>query len=310
MHDILPLLLVDTVRIVDEAVGVGKRHDLGTELGRLLAGVLGHVAGARNEHGLAFEGFAAGGEHLLGEIAGAETGGLRAQQAAAPAQAFAGKGAGKFIAQALVLAEEVADLTSADTDVAGRHVRVLADMTAQFRHEALAETHHLRVGLAARAEIGTALATAHGQRREAVLERLLEGEELQDAEVHAGVEADAALVRADRAVHLDPVTFVDLDVAGIVHPRNAEHDHALGFDHPLEDLLVHEVRVGDDIGRHVVNHLADGLVELDLARVPGDKPCHEGLDIVLGKFVHNAEYLLSKFFYITVLRILSACSCR
>jgi hypothetical protein len=48
-----------------------------------------------------------------------------------------------------------------------------------------------------------ALAAAHRQRGERVLEHLLEGEELEDAEVDRRVEAQAALVRADRAVHLD-----------------------------------------------------------------------------------------------------------
>src|SRR5271169_6668241 len=43
----------------------------------------------------------------------------------------------------------------------------------------------------------------HGQRGQRVLEDLLKGEELQDAQIDRGMEAQAALVGADGAVHLD-----------------------------------------------------------------------------------------------------------
>ena len=61
----------------------------------------------------------------------------------------------------------------------------------------------------------------------AVLEHLLEGQELEDAEVDGGVEAQPALVRADGAVHLNPVAPVDLHLAGVVHPGDPEHDDPL-----------------------------------------------------------------------------------
>ena len=49
-----------------------------------------------------------------------------------------------------------------------------------------------------------------GQGGERVLEDLLEGEELQDAEVDRGMETQAAFVGADRAVHLDAEAAVDM----------------------------------------------------------------------------------------------------
>jgi hypothetical protein len=94
-----------------------------------------------------------------------------------------------------------------------RDVGVRADVAEQLGHEALAEAHDFVVALALGIEVGAALAAAHGERGEAVLEDLLEGQELEDAEVDGRMEAQAALVRADGAVHLDAEAAVDLDGA-------------------------------------------------------------------------------------------------
>jgi hypothetical protein len=114
-------------------------------------------------------------------------------QGTTPGTALAGEHAGELVAQALVLAEHEADLATAHADVAGGHVGELAHVAPQFGHEALAETHHFIVALALGVEIAAAFATAHGQGGEAVLEGLLEAQELQDAEVHAGVETQPPL---------------------------------------------------------------------------------------------------------------------
>ena len=63
--------------------------------------------------------------------------------------------------------------------------------------KALAEAHNLSVGLALRVEVGAALAAAHGQRGKAVLEDLLEAQELDDAQVDGRMQAQAALVGSD-----------------------------------------------------------------------------------------------------------------
>ena len=82
-----------------------------------------------------------------------------------------------------------------------------------------------------------------------------------------GWKPQAALVGADGAVHLDAEAAIDLDVALVVQPRNAEHDDALGLDDPLDDPrlavlgppLQHQVERLQDLG--------DGLMELRLGRV-------------------------------------------
>ena len=117
------------------------------------------------------------------------------------------------VSTSLVLAKEVADLASAYADVAGRHVGVGADMAVELGHEALAEAHHFVVALALGIEVGTALAAAHGQRGERVLEDLFKRQKFQDAEIHAGVEAQSALVGSDCAVHLNAESAVNLHVA-------------------------------------------------------------------------------------------------
>src|SRR5690606_22910935 len=139
------------------------------------------------------------------------------------------------VGDALVLAEQVADLASTDADVARRDVGVLAEMAVQLGHEALTEPHHLGVGAALRVEVAAALAAADRHAGECVLEDLLKPEELDRAERDRRVEPQPALVRAERAVVLDPVAAVDADPVLVVEPRHPEDDLAFGFDDPLDD---------------------------------------------------------------------------
>ena len=67
---------------------------------------------------------------------------------------------------------------------------------------------------------------------------MLEGEELQDAGVNGWVKAKATLVRSDGAVHLDAIATIDLDLARIIDPGNAELNHPFRFDNALEDFAV------------------------------------------------------------------------
>ena len=85
------------------------------------------------------------------------------------------------------------------------------------------------------------------------------------------MEAQTALVGADGAVELDAVAHVDLGLALVVHPRNAEHDDALGHGHALQQGLAAVLGlVGVHHGTEGIQDLLDGLVELGLAGVLGD----------------------------------------
>jgi hypothetical protein len=111
-------------------------------------------------------------------------------------------------------------------------------MAEQLADEGLAEAHHFARAAALGVEVGAALATAHRQRGQRVLEGLLEGQELEDRQVDRRVEADAALVGADGRGVLDAVAAIDLHLTMVVDPRDAEHDDALGFDQAVEQAVL------------------------------------------------------------------------
>ena len=204
---------------------------------------------------------------FLGVVAHAVAGGLGAGERAAELQTLAGQDAGVLVADALVLAEQVADLAATHVDVAGGNVGELADVAAQLGHERLAETHHFSVGTALRVEVGAALAAAHGQRGQRVLEDLLEAEELDDTLVDGRVEAQAALVRSDGGVELHAVTTVHLHLALIIGPGHAELHHALRLDDALQHACLLVLRVLLDYRLDGLEHLAYSLKELRLVAV-------------------------------------------
>ena len=216
---------------------------------------------------------------LLHEVDEAVARGLGARERAAVGEALAGEHALPHVLDALVLAEHEAHLAGARADVAGRHVGVGADMAVEFRHEALAEAHDLQVGLALRVEVAAALAAAHGQRGQAVLEDLLEAQELDDAQVHRRVQAQAALVGPEAAVELHAVAAVHLHVALVVDPRHAEHDDALRLDDALEQPRLLVGWVGLDDRLQGLQHLGDGLDELRLLGILGLHLLDDAIDV-------------------------------
>ncbi len=279
-HDehVVDHLLGDTVRDVADTVRAGDRDDLGAELGSLGGGAPGDVAEAGEGDLLALDVLARLLEKVLGEIQGAEARGFRTEDGTAPGAALAGQDAGVVLAgQLLVHAIEVTDLTAAHAHVTGRDILVRADAVPELQHESLAETHDLVVGLAHGVEVGAALGAAHRKGGEGVLERLLEAEELEHGRGHGLVETETALIGTDGAVELDAVAEVRLDLALVVHPGHTEGEDAVGFDHPLHDLCLLELRM-------LVIDLFDGFEDflhglkvLLLERVLGLELCHDVL---------------------------------
>ena len=83
-----------------------------------------------------------------------------------------------------------------------------------------------------------------GRRGQAVLEDLLEAQELDDAEVDGGVEAQAALVGADGGVVLHAEAAVDLDLALESSTQGTRNmDDALGLDDALKQGGLLELRM-------------------------------------------------------------------
>src|SRR3989304_677774 len=149
-------------------------------------------------------------------------------------------------------------------------VRVLPDDPPQLDHEALAEAHHLAVGLPLRVEVGSSLRPADRKPREGILEDLLESEELDDSQVHGGVEPQSPLVRPQRAVELDAEAAVDLDLSPVVLPGDPEDQLPLRLADPLDDLRFGELRVLDEDRPQRLGDVLHRLVELGLPRVPLD----------------------------------------
>jgi hypothetical protein len=73
---------------------------------------------------------------------------------------------------------------------------------------------------------------------ESILEDLLKAQELENGQVDRRVQAQTALVGAERRVELHAVALVDLAVALVVLPDDAELDDALGDRDYLEGLFV------------------------------------------------------------------------
>src|SRR5690606_18474438 len=165
--EVLEELEVDAVGVVDAARRVAAGDDLGAELLQLLDRVDRDVARAAHDARAALERLPARGQHLLREVDAAVARGLPAHARAAPVDALPGDHAGLLaVRDALVLAEQVADLALPDADVDGRHVDVLAQVPVQLGHEALAEAHDLVLALALGVEVAAALARADRHARE------------------------------------------------------------------------------------------------------------------------------------------------
>ena len=268
---------VDAVRVVDEAVRIRGGDDGGAQLVQLLDGVEGDVAGAGDDRRLAGDFLVAGRQHVLQEVDRPVAGGLGPHQAAAERQALAGEDAGEAVRKAHVLAEQEPYLARADAYVAGGDVGVLADVAVQLPHHRLTETHDLVGAAAARAEVRATLGAPHRQAGEAVLEDLLEAQELQHALRDRGVEAQAALVGADDVAELHAPGPRGADAAPIVLPGHPERDDPVGFGEPFQDARLFVLGMRHDERDDALGHLPDGLMELGLARVAADETGHEFL---------------------------------
>src|SRR6266571_3394721 len=81
------------------------------------------------------------------------------------------------------------------------------------------------------------------------------------------MKSQPAFVRADCTVHLDSKSAVHVDVALIVLPRNAKHDHAFRLDDPLENLGLPIFGVTIENERQRLDNFLNGLMKLRLAWV-------------------------------------------
>ena len=85
------------------------------------------------------------------------------------------------LVNALVLAEEIADLSAAYADIAGGNVHIGANIFVKLSHEALAEAHNFPVRFALRVKVAAALAAADRKAGKRVFKDLLKAQEFDDA---------------------------------------------------------------------------------------------------------------------------------
>mmetsp|Transcript_21620 Transcript_21620/g.47266 ORF Transcript_21620/g.47266 Transcript_21620/m.47266 type:complete len:459 (-) Transcript_21620:44-1420(-) len=256
----------DAVLEVAAAARVGDGDWDGAHVEALLHREERDVARARDDHTLATQVRAQSrGDDLLGEVDQAVASRLGPDQAPAERESLAGEHARELVAQLLVVAKHVADLTATNIDVTSRHVSVRANVLAKLGHESLAEAHHLAIAAAARVKVRAALATTHWQRGQRVLEDLLEPEELQHRLRDGRVEAEATLVRTDGARKLHTPAAVDHRLEVISHPPHTEGNDTLWLDDCGKDSAVLRT-----LGEHWferVQDLLNSLMKLGLIRV-------------------------------------------
>ena len=110
-------------------------------------------------------------------------------------------------------------------------------MLGKLGHKCLTETHNFIIALTLGIKVGAALAAAHRQTGETVLEYLLEAEEFDNGSIYAGMETQTTLVGANSGVELNSVTTVDLNLAAVVNPGNPEYNEALRLNNALENTV-------------------------------------------------------------------------
>ena len=252
--------------------------------------ILRHISCAGDKHALSGKTLSARCQHLLCKITCAITRCFRAQTTSTPILAFTRQCACKLIAKAFVLAKHKAYFARPYAYIARRNIRVSANMTEQLRHETLAETHHLCIGLATRREITSTFRAAHRQSGQTILECLLKSKELHNTQVHTCMEADTAFVRANSAIHLHAITTIYLHFSTIIHPRHAEHDYALRLYHSFQHFRIQQIRISHHIRSHTFHYFADSLMKLQFARVFANQLCHKGIDIFF--CIHNTDSLI------------------
>ena len=270
--DLIEIVEGETVLNIECAGAIRKRNDLGTERDELLGGVGGDIAGAGDRTRLTFEVVILGLEHVLGEVDAAVASSLRTDQRTAEGKPLARQDARPVVANLAVLAVHVANLAAADVHVTRRNVGVRADVAEKFRHEALAEAHHLtvaaalagRVGALLRIEVRAAFAAAHRERCQRVLEDLLKAEELENREIDRRIKAQSPFVRPDCGVELHAIAAVDANRPRVVNPRNTKHNDALRLDETLKNGILLIFGMGFDDGTERGEDFLGGLEKLRL----------------------------------------------
>jgi len=268
-------LLSDTVGNLADTVGTRDSDNLSAEFDSLGSSTPSHVTEAGEGDFLTLHGVALLFNHVFHIVHGTETGSLGTDEGATPAIALTSESASAVLAgQFLVHTVHVANLAAANAYVTSGAVLIGTDVAPEFIHEGLAETHDFSIALSNGVEISTTLTTAERQHGQAVLENLLETEELQHGLVHLGVETETAFVSTEGGIVLDTITEVHLGLTLIVNPNNAELEDTIGLDKTLDNLSSLVLRMLVIFFFNSLQDLTNGLQVLVFARMFGFQVSH------------------------------------
>src|SRR5690606_14466063 len=93
---------------------------------------------------------------------------FRTDERSTESDSFSGQYSGKLVAEFFVLSKHITYFTSAHADISRRNVSVSTNVTLQFSHESLAETHDFIVRFSFRIKVRSAFSTAHRQCGQAI----------------------------------------------------------------------------------------------------------------------------------------------
>ncbi len=161
IHEELKLFFCKPCLIVDETTGIRSAHNFAPQFNYLSNRILSYIARSGNQASLAFDRILFFLQHVLCEIDKAISCCFRTNKTSTPSNTFSCEDAGEFVSYLLVSAKQVANLSSADADVSGRYIEPMSDVSREFAHERLAESHYFVVGFTFWIEITSTFAAAH-----------------------------------------------------------------------------------------------------------------------------------------------------
>ena len=139
-------------------------------------------------------------------------------------------------------------------------------MAIKLIHERLTETHDFLIRAPLRIKICTPFPATDRQTCQGVLENLFKTKKLDDARIDRRMETQPSLVRTECRIEFNTITLIDLDLALIVNPGNAEHDLAFRFNKPLNNATGTVTGFTFQQRFEGFQHFLDGLIKLGLSR--------------------------------------------
>src|SRR5690606_7923771 len=106
-----------------------------------------------------------------------------------------------------------------------------------------------------------------------------------DPDIHRGMKADTAFVRPESRVELHPESAVDLYLAFVVHPGDAEDDLALRFAYAFDEGIFGVTGMFRDHAPEAFENLANSLVKFVFTAITPQHFGQNGFQLFIN--IHN-----------------------